>query len=264
MEATVPEQAEHVILVERDAPIAVVTINRPDKLNALNWAIVGELADQLEALDRDDAIRCIVLTGAGNKAFVAGADIGEMSDKSAIQMASGGFDAWDRIRRLKTPLVAAVGGYAFGGGDELALHCDLIVASENAQFGQPEILIGVMPGAGGTQRLARTIGKYRAMELCLTGRRVNAQEAFAWGLVNKVVPEGQHVDAAKQLAREVAKQPPIAARFVKEAVLKAFETPLEEGLLYEKRLFALLFSTEDQKEGMRAFLAKESPKFTGR
>jgi enoyl-CoA hydratase len=264
MEATVPEQAEHVILVERDAPIAVVTINRPDKLNALNWAIVGELADQLEALDRDDAICCIVLTGAGNKAFVAGADIGEMSDKSAIQMASGGFDAWDRIRRLKTPLVAAVGGYAFGGGDELALHCDLIVASENAQFGQPEILIGVMPGAGGTQRLARTIGKYRAMELCLTGRRVNAQEAFAWGLVNKVVPEGQHVDAAKQLAREVAKQPPIAARFVKEAVLKAFETPLEEGLLYEKRLFALLFSTEDQKEGMRAFLAKEPPKFTGR
>ncbi|HEV2461277.1 MAG TPA: enoyl-CoA hydratase-related protein [Ktedonobacterales bacterium] len=259
-----PEQADHVILVERDAPIAVVTINRPDKLNALNWAIVGELADQLEALDRDDAIRCIVLTGAGNKAFVAGADIGEMSDKSAIQMASGGFDAWDRIRRLKTPLVAAVGGYAFGGGDELALHCDLIVASENAQFGQPEILIGVMPGAGGTQRLARTIGKYRAMELCLTGRRVTAQEALAWGLVNKVVPEGQHVDAAKQLAREVAKQPPIAARFVKEAVLKAFETPLEEGLLYEKRLFALLFSTEDQKEGMRAFLAKESPKFTGR
>jgi enoyl-CoA hydratase len=264
MEATVPEQAEHVILVERDEPIAVVTINRPDKLNALNWAIVGELADQLEALDRDDAIRCIVLTGAGNKAFVAGADIGEMSDKSAIQMASGGFDAWDRIRRLKTPLVAAVGGYAFGGGDELALHCDLIVASENAQFGQPEILIGVMPGAGGTQRLARTIGKYRAMELCLTGRRVTAQEAFAWGLVNKVAPEGQHVDAAKQLAREIAKQPPIAARFVKEAVLKAFETPLEEGLLYEKRLFALLFSTEDQKEGMRAFLAKEPPKFTGR
>ena len=259
-----PEQADHVILVERDAPIAVVTINRPDKLNALNWASVGELADQLEALDRDDAIRCIVLTGAGNKAFVAGADIGEMSDKSAIQMASGGFDAWDRIRRLKTPLVAAVGGYAFGGGDELALHCDLIVASENAQFGQPEILIGVMPGAGGTQRLARTIGKYRAMELCLTGRRVTAQEALAWGLVNKVVPEGQHVDAAKQLAREVAKQPPIAARFVKEAVLKAFETPLEEGLLYEKRLFALLFSTEDQKEGMRAFLAKEPPKFTGR
>lgn len=252
------------IVVEREDPIALVTINRPDKLNALNWAIVAELAGELEALDRDDAIRCIVLTGAGNKAFVAGADISEMSDKGAIQMATGSFESWDRIRRIKTPLIAAVGGYALGGGNELAMHADLIVASERAKFGQPEILIGVMPGAGGTQRLARTIGKYRAMEICLTGRQATAQEMHEWGLVNRVVPDGQHVEEAKKLAQEIAKQAPIATRFIKEAVLKAFEMPLEDGLLYEKRLFALLFASEDQKEGMRAFLAKEAPKFQGR
>jgi enoyl-CoA hydratase len=261
MEATVPEQY---ILVERDEPIAVVTLNRADKLNALNWALVAELADRLEELDGDPAIRCIVLTGAGDRAFAAGADIAEMSDKTAIEMASGGFDSWDRIRRLKTPLVAAVGGFALGGGHELALHCDMIVASEKAQFGQPEILIGVMPGAGGTQRLARTIGKYRTMELCLTGKRITAQEAHDWGLVNRLVPDGQHLEEAKKLAREVAAQAPVAARMIKEAVLCAFEAPLEQGLLNEKRLFALLFASEDQKEGMRAFLAKEKPNFQGR
>jgi len=252
------------IIVEREEPIAVVTINRPDKLNALNWALVGELAGELETLDRDEAIRCIVLTGAGNKAFAAGADIAEMSDKTAVQMATGPFEGWDRIRRVKTPVIAAVGGYALGGGNELAMHADVIVASEKARFGQPEILIGVMPGAGGTQRLARTIGKYRAMEICLTGRQATAQEMHDWGLVNRVVPDGQHVEEAKKLAQEVAKQAPIASRFIKEAILKAFEVPLEDGLLYEKRLFALLFSSEDQKEGMRAFLAKEPPKFQGR
>ncbi len=252
------------ILVDREEPIAVVTINRPDKLNALNWALVGELADKLEALDRDDAIRCIVLTGAGNKAFAAGADIGEMSGKGAIDMVTGGFEAWDRIRRLHTPLIAAIGGYALGGGNELAMHCDIIIASEKAKFGQPEILIGVMPGAGGTQRLTRTIGKYRAMELCLTGRQATAQEMHDWGLVTHVVPDGQHVEEAKKLAHEVAKQAPIAARFAKEAILKSFEMPLEEGLLHEKRLFAMLFASEDQKEGMRAFLAKERPTFQGR
>jgi enoyl-CoA hydratase len=255
---------EQYIVVEREEPIAVVTLNRPDKLNALNWTIISDLAGQLEVLDRDDAIRCIVLTGAGGRAFAAGADIGEMSGKSSVDMVTGGFDSWDRIRRVKTPLIAAVAGYALGGGNELAMHCDIIVASEKARFGQPEILIGVMPGAGGTQRLARTIGKYRAMEICLTGRQATAQEMYDWGLVNRVVPDGQHLDEAKKLAHEVAKQAPLAARFVKEAVLKAFEMPLEEGLVYEKRLFALLFSTEDQKEGMRAFLAKESPTFRGR
>ena len=258
-----PEQQQYIV-VERDEPIAVVTINRPDKLNALNWGLVAELADQLEALDHDDAIRCIVLTGAGNKAFAAGADISEMSDATPVRMATGGFQSWDRIRRIATPIIAAVGGYALGGGNELAMHADMIVASENAQFGQPEILIGVMPGAGGTQRLARTLGKFRAMEICLTARRVSAREALEWGLVNRVVPEGQHVEEAKRLAHEVAKQAPIAVRFIKEAVLAAYETPLQDGLAYEKRLFALLFSTEDQKEGMRAFLAKEKPSFQGR
>jgi enoyl-CoA hydratase len=237
------------ILVEREEPIAVATINRPD---------------QLDALDRDDAIRCIVLTGAGNRAFAAGADIGEMSNRTPIDMAIGGFEGWDRIRRIKTPLIAAVGGYALGGGNELAMHCDMIVASEKARFGQPEILIGVMPGAGGTQRLARTIGKYRAMEVCLTGQQVSAQDMHDWGLVNRVVPDSQHLEEAKQLAHVVAKQAPIAARFVKEAILRAFEMPLEDGLVYEKRLFAMLFATEDQKEGMRAFLAKEPPSFRGR
>lgn len=258
-----PEQQQYIV-VERDEPIAVVTINRPDKLNALNWGLVAELADQLEALDHDDAIRCIVLTGAGNKAFAAGADISEMSDATPVRMATGGFQSWDRIRRIATPIIAAVGGYALGGGNELAMHADMIVASENAQFGQPEILIGVMPGAGGTQRLARTLGKFRTMEICLTARRVSAQEALEWGLVNHVVPEGQHVEEAKRLAHEVAKQAPVAVRFIKEAVLAAYETPLQDGLAYEKRLFALLFATEDQKEGMRAFLAKEKPSFQGR
>ena len=256
-----PDQS---VVVEREAPIAVVTINRPDKLNALNWTLVGELADHLEALDRDAEIACIVLTGAGNRAFAAGADIAEMANKGAVDMVAGGFDSWNRIRRIATPLIAAVGGFALGGGNELALHADMIVASENAQFGQPEILIGVMPGAGGTQRLARTIGKYRAMELCLTARRVTAKEALAWGLVNRVVPEGQHLEEAKKLAHEVAKQAPVAVRLIKEAVLAAYEMPLEQGLMYEKRLFALLFASEDQKEGMRAFLAKEKPEFKGR
>jgi enoyl-CoA hydratase len=260
-EATVPD---HYIVVEREAPIAVVTIDRADKLNALNWELIAELADKLDALDRDEAIRCIVLTGAGNRAFAAGADIAEMAGQSVIAMATGGFESWDRIRRLRTPMIAAVGGFALGGGNELALHADMIVASENAQFGQPEILIGVMPGAGGTQRLAQTIGKYRAMELCLTGRRASAQEMHAWGVVNQVVPDGQQLEAAKKLAAEVAKQAPVAVRFIKEAVLRSFEMPLEEGLAFEKRLFAMLFSTEDQKEGMRAFLAKETPTWTGR
>jgi enoyl-CoA hydratase len=254
---------EH-ILVEREEPITVVTLNRPAKLNALNWTVIGEVADALEELDRDEAIRCIVLTGAGDRAFAAGADINEMSNRSPMDMLTGGFESWNRIRRIQTPLVAAVGGYALGGGNELAMHADLIVASEKAQFGQPEILLGVMPGAGGTQRLARTIGKYRAMELCLTARRASAQEMHAWGAVNRVVPDGQHLEEAKKLAQEVARQAPLAVRLIKDAIQVAFETPLEQGLAYEKRLFALLFSTQDQKEGMAAFVEKRQATFQGR
>ncbi|HKS70937.1 MAG TPA: enoyl-CoA hydratase-related protein [Ktedonobacterales bacterium] len=257
-----PDQQQYIV-VDHEGPIALVTINRAEKLNALNWQIVSELADRLEELDRDDTIRCIVLTGAGNKAFAAGADIAEMSGKGPIDMLTGGFEAWNRIRRIYKPMIAAVGGYALGGGNELAMHCDLIVASENARFGQPEINIGVMPGAGGTQRLARTAGKFRTMQLVLTGEPISAHEAQQWGLVNSVVPEGQHVDEAKKLAMKIAEKSPLALRLAKEAVLMAYEMPLEEALRYEKRLFALLFASEDQKEGMRAFLEKRKPNFTG-
>lgn len=252
------------ILVERDAPIAVVTINRPEKRNALNWTVVGEVASALEELDRDDAIRCIILTGAGDRAFAAGADIAEMSDKSPLQMMGAGFTNWNRIRRIQKPLIAAVAGYTLGGGNELAMHADIIIASEDAKFGQPEILLGIMPGAGGTQRIARTAGKFRAMEICLTGDQVSAQEMHELGLVNRVVAKGQHLEEAKQLAQKIASRAPLAVRLIKDAILAANEVPLEQGLEYEKRLFALLFSTEDAKEGMGAFVEKRQAEFKGR
>jgi enoyl-CoA hydratase len=256
--------AEQYILVEREEPIATAIINRPDKLNALNWGLVRELADELEKLDADDAIGCIVLTGAGDRAFAAGADIAEMSGASTMQMATGSFENWDRIRRIHKPIIAAVGGFALGGGNELAMHADIIIASEKAKFGQPEILLGIMCGAGGTQRLTRTVGKYKAMEMCLTGDQFSAQDMLAAGLLNKVVPDGQHLDEAKTMARKIAGRAPLAARMTKEAILMAFETPLDVGLKYEKRLFAMLFSTEDQKEGMQAFMEKRPANFKGR
>src|SRR5215471_19969501 len=200
------------ILVDRDERVGIVTLNRPNELNALNFQIVSELANALEELDRDEEIRCMVITGAGEKAFAAGADIKEMSDKSPIEMLFGGFQAWARIRRIQKPLIAAVGGYALGGGCELAMHCDMIVASENARFGQPEILLGVMPGAGGTQRLARTLGKYRTMEIVLTGAQVTAQEMHTLGMVNRVVPQGEYLTEAVKLAKTVAAQAPVAVR----------------------------------------------------
>ncbi|GCE10324.1 enoyl-CoA hydratase-related protein [Tengunoibacter tsumagoiensis] len=252
------------ILVERKERVGIVTLNRPKELNALNFQLVAELADALEEIDRDEEIRCIILTGAGERAFAAGADIKEMADKTPIEMFSGGFAAWERIRRIHTPLIAAVQGYALGGGCELAMHCDMIVATENARFGQPEIGIGVIPGAGGTQRLARTLGKYRTMELVLTGAQISAQELAAHGLVNRVVPPGEHLTVALQLAQTVAAQAPLAARLAKESVQAAFETSLEEGLEQERKNFFLLFSTEDMREGMRAFVEKRKPDFKGR
>jgi len=252
------------ILVERNENVGIVTLNRPKLLNALSTPLISELADALEEFDRDDAIRCIIITGAGKKAFAAGADIKEMSDKTPIEMAIGGFDNWGRIRRLHTPMIAAVSGYALGGGCELALHCDMIVASESACFGQPEIQIGVMPGAGGTQRLARVLGKYRTMEMVLTGAQVSAQELASLGLVNRVVPQGEHLNEALKLAKTVAAQAPLAARLAKEAVLSAFETSLEEGLNAERKNFFLLFSSEDMREGMQAFIEKRSPQFKGK
>ncbi|HEY4388936.1 MAG TPA: enoyl-CoA hydratase-related protein [Ktedonobacteraceae bacterium] len=252
------------ILVERDENVGIATLNRPKELNALNTQLVSELADALEEFDRDDAIRCIIITGAGERAFAAGADIKEMANKTPIEMFTGGFAAWERIRHLHTPLIAAVNGYALGGGCELALHCDMIVASENARFGQPEILIGVMPGAGGTQRLARVLGKYRTMEIVLTGAQISAQELATLGLVNRVVPQGEHLSEALKLAKTVAAQAPLAARLAKEAVLTAFETSLEEGLNAERKNFFLLFASEDMREGMRAFIEKRKAEFKGK
>jgi enoyl-CoA hydratase len=259
-----PEKNYQNILVERDERVGIVTLNRPKELNALNITLVGELADALQAFDLDDEIRCMVITGSGDRAFAAGADIKEMSDKSPIDMLLGGFEAWQRIKGIHKPLIAAVGGYALGGGFELAMHCDMIIASENARFGQPEILLGIIPGAGGTQRLARTLGKYRAMEIVLTGAQFTAQEMHSLGLVNHIVPKGEHLTEAIKLAKTVAAQAPVAVRLAKEAVNAAFETPLEEGLDIERKNFFLLFATEDMREGMRAFIEKRKAEFQGR
>ena len=252
------------ILVERDGPVGIVRFNRPDKLNALSPELIGEMADALQAHDADETIRAHVLTGNA-RAFAAGADIGDMADASVVdQIGRDMFATWDRVRRIKKPLIAAVSGFALGGGCETAMMCDMIVASETAQFGQPEINIGVMPGAGGTQRLAQAIGKARTMELVLTGRFVGAEEALRIGLVNRVVPVEAYLDEAKRLAREIAGKPPIAVELAKQAVNSVFDDYLDRGLLTERRLFYLLFGTEDQAEGMRAFLDKRPPVWTGR
>ncbi len=258
-----PESYQN-ILVDRDENVGIVTLNRPNALNALNFQLVGEVAEALMEFERDESIRCIVITGAGEKAFAAGADIKEMSNKSPIDMMMGGFEAWERIKRVRKPMIAAVGGFALGGGCELAMYCDMIVASENARFGQPEILLGVIPGAGGTQRLARTLGKYRTMEMVLTGVQVSAQEMAAHGLVNRVVQRGEHLTEALKLAKTVAAQAPIAVRLAKEAVKAAYETSLEEGLEIERKNFYLLFATEDMREGMQAFIEKRKAEFKGK
>jgi enoyl-CoA hydratase len=252
------------ILVERDERVGIVTLNRPQQLNALNFQIVAELASALDAFDRDESIGCMVITGAGEKAFAAGADIKEMADKTPISMMLGGFESWEKLRRLHKPVIAAVGGFALGGGCELAMHCDLIVASENARFGQPEINLGIIPGAGGTQRLARTLGKFVAMEMVLTGKMFTAQEMAAHGLVNRVVPQGEHLNEARKLAKEIAAKAPLALRLAKESVQAAFETSLEEGLERERKNFFILFASEDMREGMQAFIEKRPAKFEGR
>lgn len=252
------------ILVDTDGAVGVVTLNRPQVLNALSQATMHELTEALEALDRDAAIRCVVLTG-GERAFAAGADVNEMARATPVDLlASYRFLQWERIRKISKPLIAAVRGYALGGGCELSMLCDMIVAGEGARFGQPEINIGIMPGAGGTQRLTRAIGKAKAMELILTGRHMTAEEAYAAGLITRVVPDELVLDEAKRLAREIAVKPPIAVRLAKEAVLTAFEVSLEAGLEFERQAFYLLFSTDDKTEGIEAFLAKRPPVFKGR
>ncbi|MCI0420442.1 MAG: enoyl-CoA hydratase-related protein [Acidobacteria bacterium] len=252
------------LLVMREDPVAIVQLNRPKVLNALNLALMQELVDALQHLDQDEKIRCLILTG-DEKAFAAGADIREMADAGPIEMLQRNtIPLWDRVQAVSKPTIAAVSGYALGGGCELALLCDIIVASETARFAQPEINIGVIPGAGGTQRLARTLGKHKAMEFILTGRTMLAQEALDAGLACRVVPPEACLDEARKLAVEICQRSPLAVKLAKEAILKAFEGSLREGLDFERKCFYLMFGSEDQKEGMRAFLEKRQAEFKGR
>lgn len=255
-----------VVLVEREAEgrIATVLLNRPERLNALNETLMTELVEALQELDVDPDVRCIVL-GGSDRAFAAGADITEMADASVIDMlAARRVDRWDAIRAVRTPLVAAVSGFCLGGGCELAMSCDLIVASETAVFGQPETALGLIPGAGGTQRLTRTVGKALAMDMILSGRRLSAREALAAGLLARVVAREAWLEEARRLAREIASKGPVANRLAKEAVDRAFEGPLSLGLDYERRQLYLAFASEDVKEGISAFLEKRPPEFQGR
>ncbi len=252
------------ILIQREEPIAVVQINRPKQLNALNSRVMLEVTSALEELDADAAIRCLIVTG-NERAFGAGADIKDMASATPVEMLEKNWIAyWDRIKKVSKPVIAAVSGYAFGGGCELAMTCDLIVASESAQFAQPEINLGVIPGAGGTQRLTRAIGKSKAMEMVLTGRAMSAREAEARGLVARVVPTESYLDEAKNLAREIASKAPIAVRLAKESVNKAFESSLADGLDYERKLFYFLFGTDDAHEGMNAFVEKRKAEWKGK
>ena len=250
--------------VERDGAIAVVLLNRPEQLNALSDELMEELVSALAGLDHDEGVRAIVL-GGSERAFAAGADIGELAQTSAIDLYyQRRIERWDAIRGLWTPLIAAVSGYCLGGGCELAMACDLIVASESAQFGQPETGLGIIPGAGGTQRLTRAVGKALAMDLILSGRRLSADEALAAGLVARVVPNDASLEDAKGLAREIAEKGPVATRLAKESVDRAFETTLTAGLEAERRALYLAFASEDAKEGLTAFTEKRKPEFKGR
>jgi enoyl-CoA hydratase len=252
------------ILLDRDGPVGVVTLNRPKVLNALSPALIAEVTDALSQLEDEGEIRAAVLTG-GPRVFAAGADIGDMAERSPVdQLLRDQTGRWSRVASFSKPLIAAVNGYALGGGCELALMCDLIVAGDSARFGQPEINLGIIPGAGGTQRWPRTVGKYVAMEVNLTGGQVSAQRAYQLGLVNRVVPAEVTLRVAVDIARQLATKPPLALRLAKESVNKSLETPLSEGLSNERKNFYFLFATEDQKEGMRAFLEKRRGEFKGR
>jgi enoyl-CoA hydratase len=255
---------DELVLVERDGAVAVVLLNRPKQLNALSDELMTELVEALEELDRDDRIRCIVL-GGGQRAFAAGADIAQLAQATPIEMyGQRRVDQWDRIRALRTPLVAAVSGFCLGGGCELAMACDLIVASETAQFGQPETGLGLIPGAGGTQRLTRAVGKAIAMDVILSGRFLSAAEALRAGLVARVVAKEAWLEEAKRVALDIASKGPVANRLAKEAIDRAFEGPLTLGVEYERRLLYLALASQDAKEGLQAFLEKRRPEFEGR
>ena len=252
------------ILVEREEPIAVVLLNRPEAMNALNDDMMTELIEVLIALDDEEEVRCIVL-GGSDRAFAAGADIGEMAGASAMDMYEARrIDRWDAIRKVRSPLVAAVSGYCLGGGNELAMACDLIVASETARFGQPETGLGIIPGAGGTQRLTRAIGKAKAMDVILSGRFLEANEAERAGLVARVVAKEAWLEEAKSVARAIAEKGPIAQRLAKESVNRAYDSTLETGLDYERKALYLAFASEDAREGLTAFTEKRKPEFRGR
>jgi len=252
------------ILTEVKGKVGIVKLNRAQAMNAFNAVMLKELFDALKAFDKDERIRVLIVTGS-EKAFAAGADIKEMAEATAVDMLTQGrVEAWDRIRAIRKPVIAAVSGWALGGGCELALSCDMIVASESAKFGQPEITIGVIPGAGGTQRLARLLGKHLAMEMVINNRTLNAAEALQFGFANRVVPVEGYLEAAIAFAEQIAERAPLAVRMAKDSVNAAFETSLTEGLKAEKRNFYPLFSTEDQKEGMKAFIEKRKPNWKGR
>jgi enoyl-CoA hydratase len=252
------------ILTEVHTRVGLVRINRPKQLNALNPKTMDELTSAFLDFDANPEIGCIVVTG-NEKAFAAGADIKQMMDASVVEMLENPFiDYWDRLRRVRIPIIAAVSGYCLGGGNELAMACDMIVASETALFGQPEINLGVIPGAGGTQRLALAVGKALAMEVVLNDRRLTAQEAYQWGLVNRVVSAERYLEEALQLGNEIAARAPVAVRLAKEAVNYAFESDLVGGIAHERRLFFMLFATDDQKEGMKAFAEKRPAEWTGK
>ncbi|MFC7048111.1 enoyl-CoA hydratase [Emcibacter nanhaiensis] len=250
------------ILVDRKEPVGLITLNRPEALNALNGKLMDEMTKALRAFEADDEIRAIVITGS-EKAFAAGADIKEMQSKGYMDVFKEDFITanWEEATRCRKPIIAAVAGYALGGGCELAMMCDFILAAENAKFGQPEIKLGVIPGAGGTQRLTRFVGKSKAMEMVLTGRMMDAEEAERSGLVSRIVPTDQLVEEALATAGKIAELSMPSVMIAKECVNKAYETTLAEGVMFERRIFHSLFATEDQKEGMSAFAEKRTPEF---
>jgi enoyl-CoA hydratase len=259
---------KNILVTKVDNPkglkVGQIQLNRPDVLNALNIETMGELLNALRAFDKDAEVGCVVVTGSA-KAFAAGADIKEMATQSAIDMyVRDQFATWDSIRKIKKPIIAATSGFVLGGGCELTMACDMIVAAECTKFGQPEIKLGVIPGAGGTQRLTRAIGKARAMEMVLTGRMYTAREMFEAGLVSRVADDEVYLEEAHALAKEIATMPPLALQMAKESILKSFDTTIEGGLEFERKAFYLLFASEDMKEGMNAFIEKRKPTWKGK
>tara|TARA_B100001939_G_scaffold348225_1_gene374412 strand:+ start:12524 stop:13300 length:777 start_codon:yes stop_codon:yes gene_type:complete len=257
--------SEQELLVNKDNPaIWILTLNRPEARNALRTSLLKAIADTLIDADKDPELRCVIVTG-GKEIFAAGADLNEMKDATAVDATyDPRVDYWEMIRSFRKPLIAAVNGFCLGAGNELAMRADIIIAGEDAQFGQPEINVGIMPGAGGTQMLTRMAGKAVAMKIAMTGEFIDAQTAFACGLVSEVVPSDEVMSRAEKLATKISRKSPLALRYIKESVLAAEDMPLKDALAFERRAFCVLFSSEDKKEGVSAFLEKRRPEFTGR